>query len=135
MAMGDKLFEEKGKMTTTFVDSIDANGRVMRQSFNSDIMGIGKFPSGTNMGSGTIRIDMDSKGHGKWHGMMMTNDNEMIVWKGSGHSLRHKGDIKGIMVVTFMTKSEKYAWMNSIIVVKDIEATLMDFNINAYEWK
>jgi hypothetical protein len=135
MAMGDKLFEEKGKITMTFVESIDANGIVMKQSFNSEVMGVGEFPSGMNIGSGTIRIGMDEKAHGKWHGMMMTEDKETVVWKGSGHSKRHEGDVKGIMVVTFMTKSEKYAWMNSIIAVVDIQGNMMDFTSSAYEWK
>jgi hypothetical protein len=135
MAMGDKLFEEKGKMTMTFVESIDANGLVMKQSFNSDVMGVGKFPSGMNMGSGTIWTGMDNKAHGKWHGMMMTQDNETIVWKGSGHSKRDHGAVRGIMVVTFMTKSEKYGWLNSIIVVNEIEGNMMEFKSTAYEWK
>jgi hypothetical protein len=134
MAIGDKLFEEKGKMTMTYIESIDANGITMKQSFNSEVMGIGKFPSGMNMGSGTIRIGMDEKAHGKWHGMMMTEDNETIVWKGSGHSKRHEGNVKGIMVITLMTKSEKYAWMNSIIVVNEIDGNMMDFNNVAHEW-
>jgi hypothetical protein len=134
MAMGEKLFEEKGKTTMTFVESIDANGIVMKQSFNSDIVGAGKFPSGMNMGSGTIWIGMDNKAHGKWHGMVMTKDNEMIVWKGSGHSKRNQGSVKGIMVITFMTKSEKYAWMNSIIALNEIEGDLMEFKATAFEW-
>lgn len=134
MTMGEKLFEEKGKMTMTFVESIDANGIVMKQSFNSDVTGLGKFPSGMNMGSGTIWIGMDNKAHGKWHGMMMTQDNETIVWNGSGHSKRNQGAMKGIMVITFMTKSEKYAWMNSIILIKEIEGNMMEFKASGYEW-
>ena len=135
MAMGDKLFDEKGKMVTTFVESVDANGMTLKQSFNSDVTGIGKFPSGMNMGSGTIWIGMDEKAHGKWHGMMMTKENETIVWKGSGHSTRHQGAVNGIMVITFMTKAEKYAWLNSIIVVKDLQGNMMDFTSTGFEWK
>jgi hypothetical protein len=134
MTMGEKLFEEKGKMTMTFVESIDANGVVMKQSFNSDVMGSGKFPSGMNMGSGTIWMGMDDKAHGKWHGMMMTQDKETIVWNGSGHSKRNHGAIKGIMVITFMTKAEKYAWMNSIILIKEIEGDMIEFKASGYEW-
>jgi hypothetical protein len=135
MAMGEKLYEEKGKMTMTFVDSVDANGMTMKQSYNSEVMGIGKFPSGMSMGSGTIWIGQDEKAHGKWYGMMMTKDNETIVWKGSGHSKRQHGAVKGIMVITFMTKAEKYAWMNSLIVVNDIDGNMMEFKSSAYEWK
>jgi hypothetical protein len=135
MAIGEKLFEEKGKTTMTFVDSLDANGITMKQSQNSEIKGIGKFPSGMNMGSGTIWINQNGKAHGKWFGMMMTKDNETIVWAGSGHSKRHDGTVKGIMVLTFMTKSEKYDWINSIIAVNDIEGDMMEFKAAAFEWK
>ena len=135
MAIGDKLFDEKGKMTSTFVESIDANGITMKQSFNSDVTGSGKFPSGMNMGSRTIWFDTGEKAHGKWFGMMMTKDNETIVWKGSGNSKRHECLVKGIMVITFMTKSEKYAWMNSIIAIKDMQGTMMDFTSTTFEWR
>lgn len=135
MAMGDKLCDEKGKMMSTFIESVDANGITMKQTFNADVTGAGKFPSGMNMGSGTIWVGMDEKAHGKWHGMMMTKENETIVWNGSGHSMRHQGAVKGIMVITFMTKSEKYAWMNSIIAVKELQGTMMDFTSTTYEWK
>ena len=135
MPMGDKLFDQKGKMMSTFVESIDANGVTMKQSFSSEVTGAGKFPSGMNMGSGTIWIGMDEKAHGKWNGMIMTKDNEMIVWKGSGHSKRNQGNVRGIMTITFMTKSEKYAWMNSIIAVEEISGTMMDFQGTAFEWK
>ncbi len=134
MAMGEKVFEEKGKMTMTMVESIDANGVVMKQSFNSDLMGVGKFPSGMIMGTGTIWIGMDEKAHGTWQGLMTTQDNETIVWEGTGHSKRHKGVIRGIMVMTFMSKSEKYAWINSIIVINEIEGNMMEFKSTAYEW-
>jgi hypothetical protein len=135
MVMGEKLYDEKGKTTMTFVDSVDANGITMKQSQSSEITGVGRFPSGMNMGSGTIWISPSGKAHGQWFGMMMTKDNETIVWKGSGHSKRHNGIVKGIMVLTYMTKSEKYDWMNSIIVVNDIEGDMMEFKASAFEWK
>jgi hypothetical protein len=34
-----------------------------------------------------------------------------------------------------MTKSEKYAWMNSIIAVEEIQGSMMDFQGTAMEWK
>lgn len=135
MVMGEKLFEEKGKITMTFVDSIDATGIVMKQSFSSEVTGFGRCPSGMNMGSGTVCMHQDGKAHGKWVGMMMTEDNEMITWKASGHSKRSGEGLKGIMVITFMTKSEKYEWINSIIAVADLESTMIEFSDVAYEWE
>ena len=80
-------------------------------------------------------MHQNGKAYGKWFGMMMTEDKEMIVWKGSGHSKKEGEGIKGIMVITFMTESEKYDWMNSIIAVADLEGNMMEFSDVAYEWE
>ena len=44
--MGEKLFEEKGKMTMGFIKEIDADGITLLQSSNSETEGMGRFPSG-----------------------------------------------------------------------------------------
>ena len=133
--MGDKLYDEKGKMVMTYIEEIDAEGVVLKQTFNSEVIGSGKFPSGMNLGSGVIRIKAEGKAHGKWRGILTTKDGEMVTWKGSGHSMRASNTVRGIMVITFMTMSEKLKWMNSIIVVDEITGNLMDFTGLAHEWK
>ena len=67
--------------------------------------------------------------------MMLTKDNETIVWKGSGHSKRNHGIVKGIMAISFMTQSERYDSMNSTIAVVDPEGNMMDLKTTVYEWK
>jgi hypothetical protein len=135
MPMGEKLFEEKGKYTMMFVESVDADGVTMKQSFSSELTGFGRFPSGMNMGSGTIWMKQDGKAFSKWAGMMMTKDKEMIVWNATGQGKQMGDALKGIVVVTFMTKSEKYAWMNPIIAVLDIKGGMMEFSDVAYSWE
>jgi hypothetical protein len=135
MTMGEKLFEEKGTTTMTFIKEVKEDGIIIKQSFNSDVKGFGKFPSGKNMGSGGFWMMPDGKTKGRWRGILMTQDNQMIVWKGMGHSMRTMDKVKGIMVMTFMTKAEKYAWMNTIIVVADLQGDLMSFTDVGYEWK
>ncbi len=135
MAMGEKLFEEKGATTMTFIKEVKGDGITIKQSFNSELKGFGKFPSGKNMGSGEFWTSPEGKAKGWWRGMLMTDDKQMIVWKGSGHSMRDMEKVKGILVCTFMTKSEKYSWLNSIIVVIDLQGDLMSFASTGYEWK
>ena len=135
MALGEKLFEEKGKMTIPFIKEIDANGITMKQSFTSELKGFGKWPSGMNLGSGKIVVNQSGKGHGKWHGIITTSDGEMVVWAGSGRSKRTAKTMKGVMLLTFMTNSEKLKWMNDIIVVTDIAGDMMEFTDVGYEWK
>jgi hypothetical protein len=43
-------------MTMTYIEEIDADGIVMKQSFNSEVKWFGKWPGGMNTGSGKIRV-------------------------------------------------------------------------------
>ena len=135
MPMGEKWFEEKGKMTMTYIESIDMNGIVMKQSFESDLKGMGKFPSGKNMGSGTIMVKPSGKAHGKWQGILMTADGEMVTWHGKGQSARNGPNVKGVMLISFMTMSEKLKWMNMATVVMDITGDMTQFTGVGSEWK
>lgn len=135
MTMVEKLFEEKAKYTMMFVESVDAEGVKVKQSFSADLTGFGRFPSGTNMGSGTVSLTPDGKAIGEWCGMMMTKDKETIVWNGTSHGKTMGAEQRGVIVATFMTKSEKYAWMNSIIAIIDAKGTQMEFSDVAYAWE
>ena len=79
-------------------------------------------------------MKQDGKSYSKWAGMM-TKDKEMIVWNASGQAKETQGELKGIVVIDFMTKSEKYAWMNSIIAVADLKGNMMDFTDTGYVWE
>ena len=135
MALGKKLFEEKGKMTMFFIDGMEKDSMTMKQSFESEVHGIGDFPSGKNMGSGVIWMHANGKAGGKWHGMLVTKDNDMVVWKGSSQSKMENGKIKGIMVISFWTKSEKLSWMNEIIAVADISGDMNEVKTVANQWE
>lgn len=133
MAIGEKLFEEKGKVAMVSVESADAIGVILKRSSKSEVIGSGRFPSGTNMGYGTLSVHHDGKSRGEWLGMIVTEDNETIVWKGSGDTRKNGQGWKGILVMTFMTNSEKYDWMNSVIAVSDLEGSTTGFRGVAYE--
>jgi hypothetical protein len=135
VVLGEKLFEEKGKMVTPFIKEIDADGITMKQSFTSEVKGLGRWPSGMNLGSGKVVVHQSGKGYGKWHGVFTTNDGEVIAWTGSGKSKRAAKAIKGVMLVSFMTTSEKLKWMNDVIAVLDVSGDMMDFASVGYEWK
>ena len=74
MAMGEKLFEEKGKATVIFIKEIGAEGVVLKQSFTSELKGHGRWPSGMNMGSGLVKMMPNGMARGKWHGIFTTSD-------------------------------------------------------------
>ena len=55
MALGEKLFEESGNVTGIKVTRVHPiEGMTTEVSFTSEIKGIGRFPSGKNIGSGTV---------------------------------------------------------------------------------
>src|ERR671914_178923 len=55
MALGEKLFEETGNVTGFKVTKVHpVEGVTMEVSFTSEIKGIGRFPSGRNIGSGVM---------------------------------------------------------------------------------
>ena len=121
------MFEEKGKYTMMFVESVDAAGITMKQSFSSMLTGFDRFPSGMNMGSGTAWLKTAGKVFSKWCGMMMTEDKEMIVWNAPGNGKQENDELKGVVFVTFMTKSENYAWINSITAILELKGNMMEF--------
>ena len=55
MALGEKLFEESGNITGLKIIKVHPiEGVTTEISFTSEIKGEGRFPSGQNLGSGTL---------------------------------------------------------------------------------
>jgi hypothetical protein len=135
MAQGEKLFEEKGKVTMAFIKEINADGVVMKQSFTSELKGHGRWPSGMNMGSGWVKMLPNGMARGKWNGIFNAADGEMITWKGSGRSKRTSNSLNGVMIISFMTMSEKYRWMNEVVAIAEVKGDMMTFSDVGYEWK
>ena len=135
MAMGEKLFEEKGKATVIFIKEIGAEGVVLKQSFTSELKGHGRWPSGMNMGSGLVKMMPNGMARGKWHGIFTASDGEMAVWKGCGRSKRGPNSLKGVMLISFMTMSEKLKWMNEVTAIAEVSGDMMNFTDVGYEWK
>lgn len=55
MGLGEKFFEETGKITALKVAKVHPiEGIRTEVTFRSEIRGIGRFPSGKNIGSGTM---------------------------------------------------------------------------------
>ena len=73
MALGEKLFEESGKVVGFKVTKVHpVEGTTMEVSFTSEIKGFGKFPSGRNIGSGVITQYPHGAVDASYHGTIMT---------------------------------------------------------------
>ena len=139
MALGEKLFEESGNVTGFKVTKVHpTEGVTMEVSFTSEIRGIGRFPSGKNLGSGIMTqyphgiVDQSNRGS------VMTNEGDQFVWWAHGKGKVVEGrKVKGLILVTGFTNSQKLSWMNNLIMAleSEFDPESKMFKITAYEWE
>ena len=85
MALGEKLFEESGTITGFNIIKVHPQeGLTMEVSFISEIRGIGRFPSGKNLGSGITTQYSHGVVDASWQGSITTTEGEQFVWGGAG---------------------------------------------------
>ena len=73
MALGEKLFEESGNVLGFKVTKVHpVEGTTMEVSFSSELKGFGKFPSGRNIGSGTMTQYPHGVVDASYQGTLMT---------------------------------------------------------------
>lgn len=138
MALGEKLFEESGKITGLRVSRVHpVEGTTMEVSFMSEIKGIGKFPSGRNLGSGTMTQYPHGVVDAAYQGVVMMPEGDQFVWWAHEKSKMQGGKFKGLVMVTGFTNSQKLSWMNSLIMAleSEFDPEAQQFRTTAYEWK
>lgn len=138
MAIGQKLFEEVGKMTDFKVVKVHPlEGVKTEVSFTSDIKGIGKYPSGKNLASGTITKYSHGIIDGAWQGALTNEHGEQFLWWAHEKSrVLENGRIKGLNLATGFTSSQKLSWMNSLIIVIELSGSIYsdEFSAIGHEW-
>ena len=138
MTLGQKLFEEVGKISGLKVLKVHPlEGVTTEITFMSDIKGIGKYPSGKNLASGTITKYPHGIIDGSWQGTLTTELGEQFMWWSHEKSRVVEGDqIKGINVTTGFTNSPELSWMNNLIIVIELYGSVSsdEFSAVGYEW-
>src|ERR671919_3061580 len=140
MALGEKLFEESGNVTGFKITKVHPiEGVTMEVSFTSEVRGIGRFPSGKNMGSGTMTQYPHGIVDASWQGSFTTTEDgdQFIWWAHEKSKVVEGGKIKGLTMVTGFTNSQKLSWMNNLIYALESETDLesQKFKTTGYEWK
>jgi hypothetical protein len=116
----------------------------MEVSFVSEIRGIGRFPSGKNLGSGTMTqyphgiVDQSNQGSLMTTAEGGNSSADHFVWWAHGKGkVVEDGKVKGLIIVTGFTNSQKLSWMNNLIMALETEfdPTSQKFKITGYEWK
>jgi hypothetical protein len=111
----------------------------------SEIRGIGRFPSGRNIGSGTVTEYPHSVVDGSYQGSFMitaegdsaSNGDYFVWWAHEKTKMVEGGKFKGLTMMTGFTHSQKLSWMNNLIIALDLETDppSQKFKATAYEWK
>ena len=140
MGLGEKLFEESGDITGFKVTKVHPiEGVTIEASFTSEVRGIGRFPSGKNLGSGTMTQYPHGIVDASWQGSLMIAEggDQFIWWAHEKSKVTEDGKVKGLTMVTGFTNSQKLSWMNNLILALESETDLKSqtFKITAYEWK
>jgi hypothetical protein len=139
MALGEKLFEERGSVVAFKVTTVHPiEGTTMEVSFSSELKGFGKFPSGRNMGSGIMTQYPHGVVDASYQGTLMAAEGEQLLWWAHEKSkVVEGGKIKGMVIVSAFTNSQRFSWINSLIMVleSEFDPAAMQFRTTAYEWK
>ncbi|MDQ3718075.1 MAG: hypothetical protein M3311_02845 [Thermoproteota archaeon] len=140
MALGEKLFEESGKVQGFKVTRVHpVEGMTMEVSFTSEIKGFGRFPHGRNIGSGNITHYPHGVEDASYQGTFMTAEEgeQFMWWAHEKGTVAEGGKIEGIVIISGFTSSQKLSWMNRLLLAgeSEFDPTAQQFRVTAYEWK
>jgi hypothetical protein len=139
MALGEKLLEESGKVVGFKVTRVHpVEGMTMEVSFTSEVKGSGKFPSGRNIGSGIMTQYPHGVVDASYQGTLMTAEEgeQFMLWAHEKSKLADGGKIKGMVIFSGFTNSQKLSWMNRLLVAgeSEFDPAAQQFRVTGYEW-
>jgi hypothetical protein len=140
MVLGEKLFKESGNLIGVKIIRVHPlEGVTTEVNFSSQITGEGRFPSGENLASGTLTKYPHGIIDGTWQGSITTTEggDQFMWWGHEKCKVVEDGKIKGLNIMTGFTNSQKFSWMNNLIIAIEIDGSIssMKFKATGYEWK
>jgi len=140
MGLGEKLFEESGDITGVKITRVHPiEGTTMEVNFTSELRGIGRFPSGKNLGSGTMTQYPHGIVDASWIGSLTTAEHgdQFMWWAHEKSKVVEGGKAKGLGLVTGFSNSQNLSWMNNLIIAleSEFDPTSQKFRTIGYEWK
>jgi hypothetical protein len=141
MAIGEKLWEGKGKSGASFIKSINMEGVTSVYTWTAQMKGMGKAKGVDGNLNVTAMSMTPPKGlaKSKDQGMLMTMTGDMAVLKGFDLMKMVPGaKPSSVGLWSFMTMSEKLGWLNETIVLvtfESLDPMWMEFNVAIWEWK
>ena len=134
--LGEQIGHEAGQITGTRVLPGNDGGVKVEVSFEASgtLLGVHE----TNMGTYVTVTRPDGTLQGEGQGVVMTDEGEMVAWKGAGigRFTGHGTDVSWRGAIYYDTTSERLSRLNGIVGVFEYE-THADGKSedNTYEWK
>ncbi len=137
MTIGEKTGEDQGKSTGVTIKGTGPDGVTIEVNYAGESKGFGRFPDASFVGTVTVVQGPAGVSRSSNQGLLTTKDGETIVYRGYGTGKSGGIKTKTIDLLTLMTASPKYAWMNDVILVREGEATpdFREFKGTVHEWK
>jgi hypothetical protein len=137
LVLGEKMWEEKGKIIGISVKSVGPEGVRMEETFATEVKGLGRAPSGRNIGTMDILETPGGFFSGTGQGYLVTQDGDSVVWKCYSVGKPEAGKVKSVNIIQFMTTSQRLSWMNGFIAVDESvsDPMTMELSGTGYEWK
>lgn len=141
MVIGEKLWEGKAKSGASFIKDVGMEGVTSIYTWTAQMTGMGKAKGVDCNLNVTGKSMMPPKGvsWSKAQGMLRTMTGEMGIVKGVNLAKMEMGkNPTSVGLWTFMTMSEKLAWINDTIFVVTFEAAdpmWSELNVAIWEWK
>jgi hypothetical protein len=137
MPLGEKLWEDHGRVTSRAVKRVSAEEVVMEISTAGDFKGFGRAAGidGKFVATGTVESDAKVR-RTLFHEVFTTSEGENILIRGYQLGKTEGKRAKSVSTLTFATKSDKLSWVNDLMLVRksDLEVTQDDFVGEIYEW-
>ena len=90
------------------------------------------------MGSGTMTQYPHGLVDASYHGTVTTAEGEQIFWWAHEKSkVVEGGNIKGLVMVSAFTNSQKLSWISHLLIIleSELDPRAQEFRTTAYEWK
>ncbi len=116
--LGELIGELKGKITGNRVLSVECYPKI-----ESSFQEMGTILDVDVTGTGTFWAFIKEEGrlYGEGHGMIMTNDAEIVTWTGQGIGMMKGKGAEWRASVFFNTSSQKLAHLNNVMGIVEYE--------------
>ncbi len=129
--------EGKAKTMSMTIKGANADGVLFEHTWTAQVKGLGKASGvdGSILLTENVLVSPTGGAGSTGSGLFSTVTGETAVIKASGAGKSEGAKGMGLSVWSFMTMSQKLAWMNTTLAVVTQEGDAQEFALVVWEWK